>query len=83
MLVRIMTYFDKLISLYYYSAKLENGMTRPRPVYTNIRILIEMLRSFRDINFTVEDCRKLISGAIQLPNLVASKCKCLRGLDTS
>ena len=33
MLVRIMTYFGKLVSLYYYSAKLENGMTRPRPLH--------------------------------------------------
>ena len=33
MLVRIMTYFSKLISLYYYSAKLENDMTTPRPLH--------------------------------------------------
>ena len=33
MLVRIMTYFNKLISLYYYSTKVENGTTRPRPLH--------------------------------------------------
>ena len=28
-----MTYFSKLITLYYYSAKLENGMNMPRPLH--------------------------------------------------
>lgn len=36
----------------------------------------------KDQTSSVSQAKKLLSGAVQQPNIVASKFKCLRGLDT-
>ena len=51
------------------------------------KILEEVFHAFehfgiKDQTSSVSQARKLLSGAIQQPNLVASKFKCIRGLDT-
>ena len=50
-------------------------------------VLLNVFKAFeefkiKDQTSSVSQAKKLLSGAIQQPNLVASKFKCIRGLET-